>query len=100
MKAVVVMVDTAQSITQWYGRPPTSSRYSELLRPDLTEAEHVVVNNLPVDRGHLPRTINHDVAQCRVVVKGEARNAPRSRNLPQSDSEEEAQTEPQPKSQW
>ena len=27
-------------------------------------AEHVVVNNLPVDRGHLPRTINHEVAQC------------------------------------
>ena len=26
----------------------------------LTEAEHVVVNYLPVDRGHLPRTINHE----------------------------------------
>ena len=30
------------------------------LRPDFTEAEHVVVNYLPVDRGHLPRTINHE----------------------------------------
>ena len=25
----------------------------------LTEAQHLVVNCLPVDRGHLPRTINH-----------------------------------------
>ena len=58
------------------------------------------MNNFPVDRGHLPRTINHEVAQCLAVVWGEARNEPRSRKLPQSDSEEEAQTEPQPKSQW
>ena len=29
-------------------------------RPDFTEAEHVVVNYLPMDRGHLPRTINHE----------------------------------------
>ena len=27
---------------------------------DLTEAEHIVVNYLPMDRGHLPRTINHE----------------------------------------
>ena len=27
-------------------------------------AEHVVVNYFPVDRGHRPRTINHEVAQC------------------------------------
>ena len=27
-------------------------------------AEYVVVNYLPVDRGHLPRTINHEVARC------------------------------------
>ena len=32
----------------------------EPLRPDITEAEHVVVNCFPVDRGHLPRTINHE----------------------------------------
>ena len=39
---------------------PTSSRNNEPLRPDLTEAEHVVVNFLPVDRGHQPLTINHE----------------------------------------
>ena len=78
-----------------------SSRSNELLRPDITEAEHVVVNCVPVDRGHQPRTINHEGrTQCCVVVLEEARNEPRSRNLPQSDSEEEAQTEPQPTSQW
>ena len=64
MKAFFMRVHTAQSITQWYWRTPTSSRYHEPLRPDPTEAEHTVVNYLPVDRGHLPRTINHDVAQC------------------------------------
>ena len=63
-------------------------------------AEHVVVDYFRADRVHLPRTINHEVAQCCVVVLGEARNEPRSRKLPQSDPEEEAQTEPQPKSQW
>ena len=62
MKAFVIRVDTAQSITQWHGRP-TSRRSSEPLIPDFTEAEHVVVNYFPVDRGHLPRTINDEVAQ-------------------------------------
>ena len=38
MKAFVTKVDTAQSITQWYWRPPTSSRCSEPLRPDLTDS--------------------------------------------------------------
>ena len=27
-------------------------------------AAHIVVNYLPVDRGHQPRTINHEAAQC------------------------------------
>ena len=61
MKAFVMWLDTAKSVTQWYWRPP-SSRYSEPLRRDLTEAEHVVVNS--VDRGHQPRTIYHDEQWC------------------------------------
>ena len=81
MKAFVMRVDTAQSIAQWCWRPPTSSRFNEPLRPDLT-----------------PRTINHEVAQCWAVEMGEARNEPRSCKLQQSDSEEEEEA-PQPKRQ-
>ena len=99
MKAFVMKVDTAQSITQWYWRTQ-SSRYNEPLRPDLTEAEHIIVNYLPVDRGHPPRTINHEGRNAEQWCWEEARNEPRSRKLPQRDSEEEAQTEPQPKCQW
>ena len=38
MKAFIVKADTAQSTTQWYWRTPTSSRYREPLRPDLTDS--------------------------------------------------------------
>ena len=56
----IMKVDTVQSITQWRWRTSTSSRSNEPLRPDLAEAEHVVVNYLPVNRGYQPRTINHE----------------------------------------
>ena len=101
MKAFVVRVDIAQSITPCVGEHRRAAGTKNLSDHTTQTTEHVVVNYLPVDRGHLPRTINHEVAQCSVVVLGEARNEPQSRKLPQSDSEEEeAQTEPQPKSQW
>ena len=46
MKAFIVKADTAQSITQWYWRTPTSSRYRELSDQTSHTAEHVVVNLL------------------------------------------------------
>ena len=52
-------------------------------------AEHVAVDYLPVDRGHLPRTINHEGAMLSSDV-----------GAPQSDSDEAAQMEPQPRSKW
>ena len=80
-KTFIVKVDTGQSITQWHWRTPTNRNGNEPLRPDPREAEHVVVNCLPM-----------------------VRNEPQSRNLPQSDSEKEAeretQKEPQPMSKW
>ena len=39
-------------------------------------AEHVVVNYLPVDPEHLPRTNDHEGAQCRVVALEVPRGVP------------------------
>ena len=86
-------VDTAQRVTQWCWRTPTSSRYREPLRPDLTDSRTRCCK--PASRGSRAPTASHQSRSG--VVLGEARNEPRSRKLPQSDSEEEAQTEPQPK---
>ena len=47
-------------------------------------AGHIVVNCFLVKRGHLPRTNNHEVAQCLVVVLEEARSYSRCRKLPPS----------------
>ena len=57
----------------------------------LQTADHVVVNYLPVERVHLPRTNHHEVAHCWVVVLKEARSESRSRKLPQSDAGGERQ---------
>ena len=37
-------------------------------------ADHVVVNYLPVERVHPPRTISHEEAQCGVVVLEDTAN--------------------------
>ena len=52
----------------------------------LQTADHVVVNYLPVERVHLPRTNHHEVPHCWVVVLKEVRSESRSRKLPQSDA--------------
>ena len=59
MKAFIVKADTAQSITQWYWRTPTSSRYRELLRPDLTYSRTRCCK-LAFPWIDLPPTINHE----------------------------------------
>ena len=78
MKTFVMKVDTA--------REQRDRRFSRAREGEVTCEDHAVVNYLPVDRGHLPRTNNHEVAQCWVVVLEEARNEPRSRKRPQSDA--------------
>ena len=69
MKVFVVGVDTTQSTIQWYWRTPTNRCGNESLKTRKRSqtsqtADHVVVNYLPVDRGHLLRTIIHEAAQC------------------------------------
>ena len=57
MKAFVLKVDTAQSITQWHWRTPVGSRYREPLRPDLTDSR-TRCRKLP-SRGSRAPTANH-----------------------------------------
>ena len=62
MKAFVMKVDTAQRLSHsGVGEHQRAEGTDELSQDQTSEtAEHVVVNYLPVDRGHLPRTINHE----------------------------------------
>ena len=53
-------VDTVQSITQCIGEHRRAAEATTLADQTSETAEHVVVNYLPVDRGHLPRTISHE----------------------------------------
>ena len=88
MKASITKADTAQIITQWHGRTPTSSRSNDPLRPDLTEAERCCKQP---SRGSRALTANHQSRMRRAECWREARNKPHSRNIPQRDSEEEAE---------
>ena len=59
MKAFVMRVDTAQSITQWYWRPPTNRSGKESLltrkRSQTSQAaDHVVVNHSDEEIGGEP----------------------------------------------
>ena len=69
MKTLTKRVDIAQSTTQWCWRPPTTRRGNESPRPDGVKpdsqtADHVVVNYGVEGPEHLPRTNDHEVAQC------------------------------------
>ena len=77
MKALVLRVDTAQSITQWYWRPLAEQQVQRNLSDQTSQPpEHVVVNYRPVDPEHLPRTNDHEGAQCRVVALEVPRGVP------------------------
>ena len=60
MKAFIMKVDTAQSIDTVVLANTDEQQVQRTSQTRPHTAEHVVVNYLPVDRGHLPRTINHE----------------------------------------
>ena len=68
MKAFVMKVDTAQSTTQWYWRSPTSCRYREPLRPDLTDSRTHCCK-LP-SRGSRAPTANHQSRSGAMLSSG------------------------------
>ena len=71
MKAFVVRVDKARCTTQWYWRPPTSSRYREPLRPDLADSRTRCCKLL--SRGTRALTANHQSRSGAVLSSGVGR---------------------------